>query len=71
MLIIGCDHHPSFQQMAFVDTDTGELQTAPGAPRGSREVLPWSWGTGNESTFGNGSQRARALVRATAGGTEL
>ena len=26
MLIIGCDHHPSFQQIAFVDTDTGELQ---------------------------------------------
>ncbi len=26
MLIIGCDYHPSFQQTAFVDTDTGELQ---------------------------------------------
>jgi len=26
MLIIECDHHPSFQQIAFVDTDTGELQ---------------------------------------------
>ena len=26
MLIIGCDYHPSFQQIAFVDTDTGELQ---------------------------------------------
>jgi len=25
-LIIGCDYHPSFQQIAFVDTDTGELQ---------------------------------------------
>jgi len=25
MLIIGCDYHPSFQQIAFVDTDTGEL----------------------------------------------
>ncbi len=24
MLIIGCDYHPSFQQIAFVDTDTGE-----------------------------------------------
>ena len=28
MLIIGCDYHPSFQQIAFVDTDTGELQEA-------------------------------------------
>src|SRR5882762_9188554 len=26
MLIIGCDYHPSFQQIAFVDTDPGELQ---------------------------------------------
>src|SRR6202022_5158639 len=26
MLIIGLDSHPGFQQIAFVDTDTGELQ---------------------------------------------
>jgi transposase len=25
MLIIGCDYHPGFQQIAFVDTETGEL----------------------------------------------
>src|SRR5947199_5664508 len=25
MLIIGCDYHPGFQQIAFVETDTGEL----------------------------------------------
>jgi len=25
MLIIGCDYHPSFQQIALVDTETGEL----------------------------------------------
>jgi len=25
MLIIGCDYHPSFQQIAFVDNETGEL----------------------------------------------
>ncbi len=25
MLIIGCDYHPGFQQIAYVDTDTGEL----------------------------------------------
>jgi len=24
MLIIGCDYHPSFQQISFVDTETGE-----------------------------------------------
>lgn len=26
MLIIGADYHPSFQQIAFVDTETGELK---------------------------------------------
>jgi len=26
MIIIGCDYHPGFQQIAYVDTDTGELQ---------------------------------------------
>ncbi len=25
MLIIGCDYHPSFQQIAFVNSDGGEL----------------------------------------------
>jgi len=26
MLIIGCDYHPGFQQIAFVNTETGELE---------------------------------------------
>ena len=26
MIIVGCDYHPSFQQIAFVDTETGELR---------------------------------------------
>jgi transposase len=26
MIIIGCDYHPGFQQIAWVDTETGELQ---------------------------------------------
>ena len=25
MLIIGCDYHPGFQQIAWVDTETGEV----------------------------------------------
>ena len=28
MIIIGCDYHPGFQQIAYVDTDTGELSEA-------------------------------------------
>jgi hypothetical protein len=26
MIIIGLDYHPGFQQIAFVDTDTGEFE---------------------------------------------
>lgn len=26
MIIVGRDYHPSFQQIAFVDTETGELK---------------------------------------------
>ena len=26
MMIIGCDYHPGFQQIAFLDTESGELQ---------------------------------------------
>jgi transposase len=26
MIIIGCDFHPSFQQLAMLDTETGELK---------------------------------------------
>ena len=29
MIIIGADYHPGFQQIAFVDTDTGECQERP------------------------------------------
>ena len=27
MLIIGCDYHPSFQQIAFVNNETGGIST--------------------------------------------
>jgi transposase len=26
MIIVGCDYHPSFQQIGWVDTETGELK---------------------------------------------
>ena len=26
MLIIGCDYHPGFQQIAYVERETGELE---------------------------------------------
>ena len=27
MLVIGCDYHPAFQQIAFVDTETGSCKS--------------------------------------------
>ena len=26
MIIVGCDYHPGFQQIAYVDTETGEVE---------------------------------------------
>ena len=38
MIIIGVDFHPEFQQIAMVDTETGELPgAAPAASERSRE----------------------------------
>jgi hypothetical protein len=36
MIIVGCDYHPSFQQIAFVDTETG---TQPGGRRAEAAFL--------------------------------
>jgi hypothetical protein len=63
MIIIGCDYHPGFQQIAFVDTDTGELQERRLLHREEGgEVLSRSSGVGSQGTCGDGSQRACALV---------
>ena len=41
MIIIGCDYHPGFQQIAYVNTDTGELRRSTSGHTGrSRTVLP-------------------------------
>jgi hypothetical protein len=37
LLIIGCDHHPGFQQIAFVDTESGEWENATGLTPKKRE----------------------------------
>jgi transposase len=37
MIIIGADYHPGFQQIAFVDTDTGEFQERQLQPREEAE----------------------------------
>jgi transposase len=39
MLIVGCDYHPSFQQIAFVDTETGEIREQRLAHREGAEIV--------------------------------
>jgi len=35
MIIVGCDYHPGFQQIAFVDTETGEHRQLAGQGEGN------------------------------------
>ena len=68
MIIIGVDFHPEFQQIAFVDTDTGELEERRlHHPGRSRSVLSRSAEPGQDRACRNGGQWARALVRAADG----
>ncbi len=70
MLIIGCDYHPSFQQIAFVNTETGELEERHLAHREEAERFYSELKEEElDCASGNGSQRALALVRALAAGT--
>ena len=63
MMIIGCDYHPGFQQIAFVDTETGELQERRLQHREEAEKFYRDLASpGNEGARGDGSQWACALV---------
>ena len=63
MLIIGCDYHPAFQQIAFVDTETGELQERRLGHREEAEKFYRDLGCpGSEGSRGDGGERTRALV---------
>ena len=63
MMIIGCDYHPAFQQIAFVDTDSGELQERRLQHREEAEKFYRALAAqGNETARGDGSQWTGALV---------
>ena len=66
MLIIGCDYHPGFQQIAFVDTDTGELGERRLGHREEAEQFYRALKQRSCGACGDGSQRTLALVRAHA-----
>ena len=71
MVIIGVDYHPSFQQIAFVDKETGEcgerrLNHSDGeAEKFYRDLKQ----RGVQRASGDGGHRIFTLVRAVAGGT--
>ena len=70
MLIIGCDFHPGFQQVAIFDNLTGEI-TEKRILQHRAEVeqfLPCSAGRPG-SAGGDGGLRALSVVRAVAGGS--
>jgi len=55
MIIIGVDFHPEFQQIASVDTETGEFQEKRiGHREEAEKVLSRSRGVRNEGVCGHG-----------------
>ncbi len=62
MIIIGCDYHPGFQQIAFVETETGELQERALQHREEAEKFYRERGPGTEGVRRDGSQWACTLV---------
>jgi hypothetical protein len=67
MIIIGVDFHPEFQQIASVDSDTGEFQEKRLGHREEAETFYRGLAAAGQKVREYGSQQARALVRATAG----
>jgi transposase len=69
MIIIGCDYHPGFQQIAYVNTDTGELNEARLGHKEQAEQFYRELSKGAVRVAGgHGSQWACPLVRAPAEG---
>ena len=60
MLIIGCDYHPGFQQIALVDTETGEADERRLTHREEAEQFYRTLKT--KGAYRDGSQRTRTLV---------
>ena len=56
MMLIGCDFHPSWQQVCWVDTETGETEEQQAGARAGRggEVLPAVCGAGADRHGGDG-----------------
>ena len=70
MLIIGCDYHPSVQQIAFVDLETGECGERPLLHKeGEAEAFYRLESARGEFAGRDRGHRACPLVRTVTGGT--
>ena len=67
MIIIGVDFHPEFQQIASVDTDSGEFQEKRFAHREEAENFYRALAAAGQKVRIGMEARARTLVRTTAG----
>ena len=68
MMIIGCDYHPGFQQIAFVDTDTGECKNGDWSTARKRRSFTRAPGPGSKVRVGmEASGHARWFERLLAG----
>jgi hypothetical protein len=62
MIIIGCDYHPGFQQIAFVDNETGEVNERRLEHREEAEKFYRDLGGSEQSYMWDGGEWARPLV---------
>ena len=73
MIIIGCDYHPGFQQIAFVDTETGDcgeqcLEHCEGAEKFYRDLAAqekrcaWAWKPARTAGGSNDSWRGEYVL---------
>ena len=71
MIIIGCDYHPSFQQIAFVDTETGEVKEQRLVHREEAEKFYRDLAAQGRQVRVGMEARPGTLVRTTAGGVAV
>ena len=71
MIIIGVDFHPEFQQIAFVDSNTGDFQEKRLVHREEAEQFYRGSAARASRAGGDGGQRAGTLVRASAEGVSV
>jgi len=50
MIIVGCDFHPGWEQVAWLDTETGEQKLVHGAGDGRTVLSADGWGNNPEQT---------------------